>query len=52
MGTKILWFNIFSIKWCEKYEKGKTLLQNVKDKAKLSDEEIEKIEDKIYTKFD
>ena len=33
-------------------KKVKTLLQNVQDKAKLSDEEIEKIEDKIYTKFD
>ena len=28
------------------------MLQNVQDIAKLSDEEIEKIEDKIYTKFD
>ena len=40
------------LKEVKKFEKGKTLLQNVKDKAKLSDEEIEKIEDKIYTKFD
>ncbi len=40
------------LKEVKKYEKGKTLLQNVKDKAKLSDKEIEKIEDKIYTKFD
>ena len=40
------------LKEVKKYEKGKTLLQNVQDKAKLSDEEIEKIEDKIYTKFD
>ena len=40
------------LKEVKKYEKGKTLLQNLQDKAKLSDEEIEKIEDKIYTKFD
>ena len=40
------------LKEVKKFEKGKTLLQNVQDKAKLSDEEIEKIEDKIYTKFD
>ncbi len=40
------------LKEVKKFEKGKTLLQNVKDKAKLSDEENEKIEDHIYTKFD
>ena len=40
------------LKEVKKYEKGKTLLQNVQDKAKLTDEEVEKIEDKIYTKFD
>ena len=40
------------LKEVKKFEKGKTLLQNVQDKTKLSDEEIEKIEDKIYTKFD
>ena len=40
------------LKEVKKYEKGKTLLQNVQDKTKLTDEEIEKIEDKIYTKFD
>ena len=28
------------------------MLQNVQEKADLSDEEIEKIEDKIYSKFD
>ena len=40
------------LKEVKKYEKGKTLLQNVKEKAKLSDKEIEKLEDSIYTKFD
>jgi len=40
------------LKEVKKYEKGKTLLQNVQDKTELTDEEIEKIEDKIYTKFD
>lgn len=40
------------LKEVKKFEKGKTLLQNVKDKAKLSDEEIEKLEDSIYSKFD
>jgi len=40
------------LKEVKKFEKGKTLLQNVKEKAKLSDEEIEKLEDSIYSKFD
>jgi len=40
------------LKEVKKYEKGKTLLQNVQEKAKLSDEEIEKLEDVIYSKFD
>ncbi|MDH3341302.1 MAG: S1 RNA-binding domain-containing protein [Nitrosopumilus sp.] len=40
------------LKEVKKFEKGKTLLQNVQEKAKLSDEEIEKLEDSIYTKFD
>ncbi|MCV0431787.1 translation initiation factor IF-2 subunit alpha [Nitrosopumilus sp.] len=40
------------LKEVKKFEKGKTLLQNVQDKAKLSDEEIEKLEDSIYSKFD
>ena len=40
------------LKEVKKYEKGKTLLQNVQDKTKLTDEEIEKLEDKLYTKFD
>lgn len=36
----------------KKYEKGSTLLQSVKEKAELSDEETDAVEDKIYTKFD
>ncbi len=40
------------LKEVKKFEKGKTLLQNVQEKTKLSDEEIEKLEDIIYSKFD
>ena len=40
------------LKEVKKFEKGKTILQNVKEKAKLSDDEIEKLEDAIYSKFD
>ena len=40
------------LKEVKKFEKGKTLLQNVQEKAKLSDEEIEKLEDVIYSKYD
>ena len=40
------------LKEVKKYQKGKTLLQNVQEKANLSDEEIEKLEDDIYSKFD
>ena len=40
------------LKEVKKFEKGKTLLQNVQEKAKLSDEEVEKLEDIIYSKFD
>lgn len=36
----------------KKYEKEKTLLQSVKEKAKLSDKEIEKLEDDLYSKYD
>ena len=32
--------------------KGKTLLQNVQEKAKLSGGDIEKLEDNIYSKYD
>ena len=40
------------LKEVKKFEKGKTLLQNVQEKANLTDEEIEKLEDDIYSKFD
>jgi translation initiation factor 2 subunit 1 len=40
------------LKEVKKFEKGKTLLQNVKEKGNLSDEDIEKLEDTIYSKFD
>ena len=40
------------LKEVKKFEKGKTLLQNVQEKAKLSDDEIEKLEDDIYSKYD
>lgn len=36
----------------KKYEKEKTLLQSVKEKAKLSDKDIEKLEDDLYSKYD
>ena len=40
------------LKEVKKYEKGKTLLENLQEKVNLTDEEVEKIEDKFYTKFD
>ncbi|QUC64494.1 translation initiation factor IF-2 subunit alpha [Nitrosopumilus sp. K4] len=40
------------LKEVKKYEKGKTLLQNVQEKTNLSDKDIEKLEDSIYSKFD
>lgn len=40
------------LKEVKKFEKGKTLLQNVQEKASLTDGEIEKLEDSIYSKFD
>lgn len=40
------------VKEVKKDEKGKTVLKNIKTKAKLSDKEIEKIEDKILEKYD
>jgi len=35
----------------KKHEKGKTLLQGVKEKANLSDVELEKLEENIYSKY-
>ena len=40
------------LKEVKKFEKGKTLLQNVQEKAKLSDTDVEKLEDNIYSKYD
>ena len=40
------------LKEVKKFEKGKTLLKNLQEKASLSDKEIEKLEDEIYSKFD
>ena len=40
------------LKDVKKYEKGKTLLENLQEKINLTDEEIEKLEDKMYTQFD
>lgn len=40
------------LKEVKKFEKGKTLLKSVQDKASLSDKEIEKLEDDIYSNFD
>jgi translation initiation factor 2 subunit 1 len=40
------------LKEVKKYEKGKTLLENLQEKVNLTDEEVEKLEDKLYTKFD
>ena len=40
------------LKEVKKFEKGKTLLQNVQEKAELTDKEVEKLEDSIYSKFD
>lgn len=36
----------------KKIEKGKTFLYSLKEKGNISDNEIEKFEDKIYTKYD
>lgn len=36
----------------KKFEKEKTLLQSVKEKANLSDNDIEKLEDALYSKYD
>ena len=36
----------------KRYEKGKTLIQNVKVKANLSKTELESLEDELYSKYD
>ncbi len=40
------------LKEVKKFEKGKTLLQNIQERTGLKDEEIEELEDSIYSKFD
>ena len=40
------------LKEVKKFEKGKTLLQNLKDTADLTEKEIEKFEDSIFDKYD
>ena len=40
------------LKEVKKFEKGKTLLQNLKDNGKLTDKEIEKLEDSIFAKYE
>lgn len=40
------------LKEVKKFEKGRTLLQSVKERAALSDKEIDDLEDSIYSKFD
>jgi len=39
------------LKEVKKFEKGKTLLQNVKEKAKLSDKEVQKIKQEMVCYF-
>ncbi len=36
----------------KRFEKGKTLIDNIKEKIKLSEKDIEKLEDSIYSKYD
>ena len=40
------------LKEVKRFEKGKTLLQNLKDYAGLTDKEIEKLEDQIFGKYE
>lgn len=40
------------IREVKKYEKGNTLMQSVREKAGLSEDDISDVEDKIYSKFD
>ena len=40
------------LKEVKKIEKGKTLLQTLKERADLSDKEVEKLEDIFYSKYD
>ena len=40
------------LKEVKKFEKGKTLLQNLKEKAGMSDADVDRLEDSIYSKYD
>ena len=40
------------LKEVKKFEKGNTLIQNLKEKADLSDKDIEKLEDSIFLKYE
>lgn len=40
------------IREVKKYEKGNTLMQSVREKAGLSEDDVSDVEDKIYSKFD
>ena len=40
------------LKEVKKYEKGNTLLQNLKEKAELTDKDIEKFEDSVFSKYE
>ena len=40
------------LKEVKKFEKGNTLLQNLKEKANLKDSDIEKLEDSIFSKYE
>ena len=36
----------------KQFQKGKGIIKNIQEKAKLSDEDVEKLEDKIFSKYD
>ena len=36
----------------KRHEKGKSIIKNIQKKASLSDTEVEKLEDKIFSKYD
>ena len=36
----------------KRHEKGQSIIQNIQKKASLSDAEVEKLEDKIFSKYD
>ena len=36
----------------KRFQKGKGIIKNIQEKAKLSDDDVEKLEDKIFSKYD